>query len=95
MIVEPSPAPDWIDDLVAVVDELAHARRRERDAVLVGLDLRGDADPHDRSLRAASSSTGLSIPSISSKCSGPAMSGGDSWMTGSPRSSARQISPAS
>ena len=33
------------------------------------------------------------MPSISSKCSGPAMSGGESWMTGSPRSSARQMSP--
>ena len=32
--------------------------------------------------------------SISSNSSGPAMSGGDSWMTGSPRSSARQIRPA-
>ena len=31
--------------------------------------------------------------SISANCSGPAISGGESWITGSPRSSARQISP--
>ena len=33
-------------DLVAVVDQLERAGRRQRDAVLVGLDLLGDADPH-------------------------------------------------
>ena len=33
------------------------------------------------------------MPPISSNCSGPAISGGESWITGSPRSSARQISP--
>ena len=32
--------------LVAVVDQLERARGRERDAVLVRLDLLGDADPH-------------------------------------------------
>ena len=41
----------------------------------------------------ASVSTGRRIASISSNCSGPAISGGDSWITGSPRSSARQIRP--
>src|SRR5207245_10891299 len=35
------------------------------------------------------------ICSISSKCSWVQVSGGASWITGSPRSSARQISPAS
>src|SRR5882724_3719055 len=35
------------------------------------------------------------ICSISSKCSWVQMSGGESWMTGSPRSSARQTRPAS
>ena len=41
----------------------------------------------------ASSSTGRRTERISSNCSGPAISGGESWITGSPRSSARQISP--
>ena len=36
---------------------------------------------------------GAARRSISSNCSGPAISGGESWITGSPRSSARQISP--
>ena len=44
-------------------------------------------------LREASSSTGRSTASISSNCSGPAMSGGENWITGSPRSSARQMRP--
>ncbi len=34
------------EHLVAALDELARAGRRQRDAVLVGLDLLGDADPH-------------------------------------------------
>ena len=46
LIAEPSPAPGLHDDLVAAVGELAHARRGQRDAVLVGLDLGGDADLH-------------------------------------------------
>src|SRR5699024_8701172 len=33
------------DDIVAALHELARARRRQRDAVLVGLDLPGDSDP--------------------------------------------------
>ena len=33
-------------DLVTGVDQLERARGRQRDAVLVGLDLLGDADPH-------------------------------------------------
>ena len=33
-------------DLVPVLDELARARRRQRDAVLVRLDLFCDTDPH-------------------------------------------------
>ena len=45
-IAEPSPAPAWITHLVAVLDQLAHARRCQRDAVLVRLDLGGDADLH-------------------------------------------------
>ena len=48
---------------------------------------------YNPSLREASSRTGRSTARISSNCSGPAISGGASWMTGSPRSSARQISP--
>src|SRR5258707_219797 len=43
----------------------------------------------------ASVSTLRRICSISSKCSWVQVSGGESWITGSPRSSARQISPAS
>ena len=35
------------EHLVALLHELARARRRQRDAVLVGLDLLGDADAHD------------------------------------------------
>ena len=40
-----------------------------------------------------SSSTGRRTSTISSNCSVSAISGGENWMTGSPRSSARQISP--
>ena len=36
------------DHLVAALDELERARGRQRDAVLVRLDLLGDADPHGR-----------------------------------------------
>src|SRR5437763_10476731 len=42
---------------------------------------------------AASVSTGRSTASISANCSGPAISGGESWITGSPRSSARHMRP--
>src|SRR5207249_4255056 len=35
-----------VGDVVAALDELARARRRQRDAVLVGLDLFCDADLH-------------------------------------------------
>ena len=45
------------------------------------------------SLRDAASSAGRNAASISPKSPGPAISGGESWITGSPRSSARQISP--
>src|SRR5579884_2683175 len=43
----------------------------------------------------ASLSTSPRIPTISSNCSCRATSGGEIWMTGSPRSSARQIRPSS
>ncbi len=43
--------------------------------------------------REASSRTGRRAASISSNCSGPAISGGENWITGSPRSSERQIRP--
>jgi len=43
----------------------------------------------------ASVSTPRRIWAISWKCSGPQMSGGESWITGSPRSSVRQMRPAS
>ena len=42
----PRPAPLWISDLVAVLDQLAHPGRRDRDPVLVGLDLGRDPDLH-------------------------------------------------
>ena len=42
----PSPAPVLDEHVVAALDELARAGRRQRDAVLVGLDLLGDADLH-------------------------------------------------
>ena len=51
------------------------------------------ASTYNPSLREASSRTGRSTVRISSNCSGPAISGGASWTTGSPRSSARQIRP--
>ena len=41
----------------------------------------------------AAVSTDRRIACISSNCGGPQMSGGASWMTGSPRSSVRQIRP--
>ena len=45
---------------MAALDELARARRRERDAVLVGLDLLGYADPQsgETLARAPSASRG-------------------------------------
>ena len=66
-------------DVVEVAEQLADGEHR-------GLSSR-------RRCATASSRTGRRMPSISSKCSGWAMSGGESWMTGSPRSSARQIRP--
>ena len=50
----PSPAPRLDHHLVAVPDELARARGRQRDAVLVGLDLLGDTDLHGRADSSAS-----------------------------------------
>ena len=44
-------------------------------------------------LSQASERTSRRIASISSNCSVSAISGGESWITGSPRSSARQIRP--
>src|ERR687895_1425148 len=44
-------------------------------------------------LSQASASTERRAESISSNCSVSAISGGDNWTTGSPRSSARQIRP--
>ena len=42
----PTPAPVSTSDLVAALDELARTGRRQRDAVLLRLDLLGDTDPH-------------------------------------------------
>ena len=44
----PEPGAGLDDDVVAAADELERAGRRQRDAVLVGLDLLGDADPQGR-----------------------------------------------
>src|SRR6185312_2921256 len=52
-----------------------------------------DGELHDAIRSLASLSTGRSTATISSNCSGPAISGGDSCTIGSPRSSVRQISP--
>ena len=48
------------EHVMAALDELARARRGERDAVLVGLDLFGDADPQsgETLARAPSASRG-------------------------------------
>ena len=43
--------------------------------------------------REASSRTGRRTSTISSNCSVSAISGGENWITGSPRSSVRQIRP--
>ena len=43
---DPSPALALDDDLVAALDELERAGRRQRDAVLLRLDLLRDPDPH-------------------------------------------------
>lgn len=45
--------------------------------------------------RHASVRTSCNVSTMKSISVWPQMSGGESWMTGSPRSSARQISPAS
>lgn len=52
---EPSP-PVLHEHLVAGVDQLARARGRQRDAVLVRLDLGGDADSHRTNSRPRSAS---------------------------------------
>src|SRR5207253_8646182 len=53
------------------------------------------ADGSGQSRSVARDSTSRSFCSISSKCCWSQISGGASWTTGSPRSSARQYSPAS
>ena len=74
----------------------AHARARAR---LAGDELQSELrqqvlDGQHRATRSlASVRTGRRIDSISANSSGPAISGGASWMTGSPRSSTRQMSP--
>ena len=55
-----------------------------------GVELGPRTGQRAQSLVQASSSTERRICSISSKCSWSQISGGESWMTGSPRSSARQ-----
>ena len=42
----PLPRPRLDEDVVTTLEQLTRACRRERDAVLVGLDLAGDADLH-------------------------------------------------
>ena len=55
---EPTPAPVSIDDLVPGADQLERAGRRQRDAVLVRLDLLGDADPHGARKRSSALTSG-------------------------------------
>ena len=75
---------------------LTRAERRDRDCRTAGTPRLGrgsPAAPHAPAVRAAwpaLSSTTRRICSISSKCSWSQISGGESWTTGSPRSSARQ-----
>src|SRR5207244_1222972 len=57
------------------------------------LDQALDSELHCSIRSPAAASTGRSTASISSNCSSPAISGGDSCTIGSPRSSVRQISP--
>src|SRR4051794_39038777 len=45
-MADPTPGAGLHQDLMAVLDELAHTRRRQRDPVLVRLDLGGNADAH-------------------------------------------------
>ena len=54
-----------------------------------------EAAPRRYIRRHASERTSRSVDAMKSISSCPQISGGDSWTTGSPRSSARQISPAS
>ena len=51
-----APEVATYEHLVAPGGELAHAGRRDRDAVLVGLDLGRDPDPHLASSRPRSAS---------------------------------------
>ena len=56
LIALPSPAPACTSTSCPRVAQLAHARGRDRDAVLVGLDLARDSDPHRASSRPRSAS---------------------------------------
>src|SRR5262249_53351072 len=91
-------------------DERAHgeehhvemAERLDELALLVQSKRRGlfDCDSHTGLLVQvmrcqASARTSPRIPTISENSSSPATSGGEIWTTGSPRSSARQMSPCS
>ena len=86
----PSSLPGWSsldpteerDDGSAVNHTLTFSRR--------------SADVQPACIRSpASASTSPRIPTISSNSAWPATSGGEIWITGSPRSSARQIRPRS
>ncbi len=88
----------------SVRGELVHAVGRDRDPVLTLLDLTRYADDqrgrpagsHAPCIRFQASDRQVrSVASMMSNSSGPAISGGESCITGSPRSSVRQISPAS
>src|SRR5262249_57758876 len=85
-----------------VVEPLRHAvqtdvrRRRGRGLAWCGRrGLRLVHSAHLEILSHASWRTSPSMPAIWSNSSRSATSGGEIWMTGSPRSSARQISPRS
>src|SRR4051812_34106088 len=90
---------------VAALDQRPGAGRGERDPPLSGLDLGGDADAHQRLPARLPARAPMNSPAsarvsprestTSSSWARSQISGGAIWTTGSPRSPARAISPAS
>ncbi len=90
------PAADDADVDVQVLGEGGAGRQRGRHGLPPQREpLIPRSVPRRYIRRHASERTSRSVPAMKSISSCPQISGGDSWTTGSPRSSARQISPAS
>ena len=90
------PRADDADVDVEVLGERGARRQRDRDGLPPqGEPLIARCGSRRYSRRHASDSTSRSVEAMKSISSWPQMSGGDSCTTGSPRSSARQIKPAS